>query len=139
MQKRIPNMAKELKRFVEAYGYGEWIGYVTKDFEFENFMKGLNWFANSSCVGCLREGGMPKCEVRSCCKEKGLKNCYFCEDFLECEKIGYQKETYGINENYDRIKRIGYEKWVKEQEEKLKEDFDNIHYLEKVRKTAENV
>jgi hypothetical protein len=131
MQKRIPNIAKELKRFIQAYRYGEWVGYVTKDFEFENFMRGLNWFANSSCVGCLQGGGMPKCEVRNCCKEKGLKNCYFCENFLECEKLSYQKETYRINENYDRIKRIGYEKWVKEQEEKLKEDFDNIYYLEK--------
>jgi hypothetical protein len=79
-----------------------------------------------------------KCEVRNCCKEKGLQNCYFCENFFKCQKLSYQKETYRINENYDRIKRIGYEKWVKEQEEKLKEDFDNIHYLEKSRKNAEN-
>ncbi|MEM3700899.1 MAG: DUF3795 domain-containing protein [Candidatus Bathyarchaeia archaeon] len=133
MQKRIPNMAKELKRFVNAYRYGDWISYVTKDFGFENFMKGLNWFANSSCAGCLSEGGMPNCEVRSCCKEKGLKNCYFCENFLKCEKIGYQKGTYRINENYERIKRIGYEQWLKEQEEKLKENFDNIYYLEKLK------
>jgi hypothetical protein len=81
MQKRIPNIAKELKRFIQAYRYGEWIGYVTKDFEFENFMKGLNWFANSGCVGCLQGGGMPKCDVRNCCKEKGLKNCYFWQKF----------------------------------------------------------
>jgi len=135
MQIRIPKMAKELKRFVEAYRYGEWIVYVTQAFNFKNFMSGLEWFANSSCSGCLQEGGMPNCEVRNCCKERGLKDCYLCEDFLKCAKIGYQKETYRINENYDKIKRIGYEKWLKDQEEKLREDFDNIYFLEK--KTSE--
>jgi hypothetical protein len=124
-------MAKELKRFVQAYKYGEWIAYITREFEFENFMKGLNWFANSGCIGCLQGGGMPNCEARSCCKAKGLKNCYFCKDFLECEKLAYQRETYRIDENSARIKQIGYEGWLKEQEEKLKADFDNIRFLEK--------
>jgi hypothetical protein len=131
MQARVPKMAKELKRFVQAYKYGEWIAYITREFEFENFMKGLKWFANSGCIGCLQGGGMPKCEVRSCCKAKGLKNCYFCKDFLICEKLAYQRETYSIDENFARIKQIGYEGWLKEQEEKLKADFDNICFLEK--------
>jgi len=131
VQVRIPKMAEELKRFVEAYGYGEWIGHITQDFNFENFVKGLEWFANSGCPSCLQGGGMPNCEVRNCCTARGLKNCYFCEDFLKCEKLGYQKETYKIDENYRRIKEIGYENWLKEQEEKLRQSFDNIHFLER--------
>ena len=131
MQTLIPKMAQELKRFIHAYRYGEWIGYVTQDFAFENFMKGLNWFANSSCSGCLQGGGMPTCEIRNCCKEKDLKNCYFCENFLKCNRLEYQRQTYGINENYARIKEIGYENWLKEQEEKAKKNFDNIYFLEK--------
>ncbi|NWF87727.1 DUF3795 domain-containing protein [Candidatus Bathyarchaeota archaeon] len=130
MRARIPKMAKELKRFVEAYHYGDWVGYITKDFVFEDFMKGLDWFANSCCNGCLLGGGMPNCEVRNCCKEKGFKNCYFCEDFSTCEKLVYQRQTYKINDNYKKIKRFGYEKWLKEQEKKLKESFDNIWFLE---------
>jgi len=131
MQARVPKMAKELKRFVQAYKYGEWIAYISREFEFENFMKGLNWFADSGCIGCLQGGGMPTCEVRNCCKAKDLKNCYLCRDFLECEKLTYQRETYRIDENFTRIKQIGYENWLKEQEEKLKADFDNICFLEK--------
>jgi len=131
MQTRISTIAEELKRFIHAYKYGEWIGYVTQDFEFENFMKGLNWFANSSCNGCIQGGGMPACEVRNCCKEKGFKNCYFCDDFLKCGKLDYQRETYKINENYERIKQVGYENWLKEQEKKSKANFDNIWFLEK--------
>jgi len=131
MQTRIPKMAEDLKRFVNAYRYGEWIGFVTQEFEFENFMKGLNWFANSGCDGCIQGGGMQNCEARNCCKTKNLKNCCFCKDFLECKKLDYQRETYKINENFLRIKQICYENWLKEQEEKLKADFDNIWFLEK--------
>jgi hypothetical protein len=65
---------------------------VTKDFEFENFMKGLNWFANSSCVGCLQGGGMPKCEVRNCCKEKGLKTAISAKISLNAKNSAIKKK-----------------------------------------------
>ena len=131
MRSRIPNMAEELKRFIQAYKYGEWVQYVTQDFEFGNFMKALNWFANSGCKGCLQDGGMPNCEVRTCCREKSLRNCYFCRDFARCEKLGYQKATYNIEESRGRIAQIGYENWLKEQKERIGKGFDNIHFLEK--------
>lgn len=130
MHSRIPKMAEELKRFVQAYRYGDWIQRITQDFEFGNFMKGLNWFANSCCNGCLQDGGMPNCEVRTCCRNKGLRNCYFCQDFEKCEKIDYQKATYKINESHIRINQVGYNKWLKEQNEKARKGFDNIHFLE---------
>jgi len=133
MQARIPEMAVELKRFIEAYGYGEWIQTITRDFDFNNLMKGLNWFANSSCPSCLKGGGMPRCEVKVCCLQKKLKNCYFCEEFSRCAKLSYQKETYRVEKHYGRIRQIGYESWLGEQEEKIKENFDNIEYLEKRR------
>ncbi|MCL6579669.1 MAG: DUF3795 domain-containing protein [Candidatus Bathyarchaeota archaeon] len=133
MRTRIPEMAKDLKRFIDAYGYAEWIHKITQDFNFDNLIKGLNWFANSSCSSCLKGGGMPRCEVRICCLRKKLKNCYFCEEFSGCEKLSYQKETYRIGENYERIKQIGYANWLREQEKKTKEKYDNIEYLEKRR------
>jgi hypothetical protein len=124
-------MAEELRRFVQSYRYGEWIQHITQDFEFSDFMKGLDWFANSGCESCLQDGGMPNCEVRICCEGKGLKNCYSCGDFTKCGKLGYQKATYEINENHDRIGQIGYENWLKEQNEKTSKGFDNIYFLEK--------
>jgi len=133
MQTRIPKMAEELSRFIRAYRYGDWIGFITREFEFENFIKGLSWFANSSCSRCLKGGGMPNCETRKCCKEKGLNNCYFCDDFSKCKKLDYQREMYKINENYGRIKQVGYENWLKEQEKKSEANFDNIWFLEKKR------
>lgn len=95
-------------------------------------MNGLNWFANSGCPGCLKGGGgMPRCEVRDCCLRKKLKNCTFCGEFAGCEKLNYQMETYNIGENYESIRQIGYVNWLRQQEEKTKEGFDNIKYLEK--------
>jgi len=136
MHKRIPEMAVELKRFIDAYGYGEWIHNITQDFDFNNLIKGLNWFTKSGCPDCLKGGGMPKCNVRVCCRKKKLENCYFCEEFLKCQKLNYQKETYHIEKHYERIKQIGYEKWLREQEKKIKENFDNIEYLSKRRSGA---
>jgi hypothetical protein len=130
MHLRIPKMAEELKRFVQAYKYGDWIQHITQDFEFENFMKGLNWSANSCCNSCLQGGGMPNCEVRTCCTEKSLRNCYFCQDFEKCEELGYQKATYKVNDSYIRIDRMSYQNWLKEQNEKVRKGLDNIHFLE---------
>lgn len=126
-------MAKDLKRFIDAYGYAEWIHKLTQDFNFDNLMKGLNWFAKSSCPNCLKGGGMPRCQVRICCLRNKLENCYFCEEFSGCDKLSYQKETYRIGENYERIKQVGYANWLREQEKKTKEKYDNIEYLEKRR------
>lgn len=63
--------------------------------------------------------------------QRKLKNCYFCEEFVGCQKLSYQKETYNIGENYESIGKMGYASWLREQEKKTKENFDNIEHLEK--------
>lgn len=131
MRTRISEIAKNLKRFIEAYGYAEWIHNITQEFNFDNLMKGLNWLANSTCPGCHESGGMPRCGVRACCFERKLENCYFCDLFPSCEKLNYQKETYNIEKNFENIKQTGYAEWLREQEKKCREEFDNIKYLEK--------
>lgn len=133
MQKHIPGMAAELKRFIEAYGYDEWIRNITQAFDLNDLMKGLNWFASSACPSCLKGGGMPRCEIRNCCLQKKLKSCYFCPEFSSCAKLNYQKETYQVEKHFEKIRQIGYENWLKEQENKIRENFDNIEYLEKRR------
>ncbi len=131
MSMRIPRMAEELKRLIVAYRYGDWIGNVAGGFDFDEMMKGLEWFTGSGCGGCLEGGGMPRCDVRECCAEKGLENCYFCEDFRGCEKLNHQKETYEVGEHFEKIRRLGYENWVREQEKKIADGFDNIEHLER--------
>lgn len=133
MQKRIPEKARDLRRFIEAYRYSDWIEHMTRDFDYPNLIKGLQWFTNSACRGCGAGGGMPSCEVRECCRKKGYENCYSCGDFSSCRKLGYQKETYKIDHEYQQIRKIGYEKWRKMQEEKARVGFDNIVLLERKR------
>ena len=74
---------------------------------------------------------MPHCDVRVCCLERKIENCYFCESFSGCENLSYQKETYQVEEHFEKIKQIGYENWLREQEKKIEENFDNIEYLRK--------
>ena len=43
-----------------------------------------------NCDGCLSEGEhlgyCSACEIRRCCKEKGLENCAYCDDYV-CEEL----------------------------------------------------
>jgi hypothetical protein len=64
MRGRIPRMAGEMKRFVDAYAYSDWIGNVSSGFDSRDFETGLRWFASSGCRGCLGGGGMPGCSIR---------------------------------------------------------------------------
>jgi hypothetical protein len=132
MQVRVPKMASELKRFVEAYRYSDWIAHVTREFDFHDFMKGLARFGKWRCIGCAQGGGMPVCEVRECCRAKDFENCYSCGGFDDCGKLLYQKETYKIDQSHARIRQVGYEEWLNEQK-KLQSGFDNIWFLEKKR------
>ncbi|HHE38936.1 MAG TPA: DUF3795 domain-containing protein [Candidatus Cloacimonetes bacterium] len=43
------------------------------------------------CVGCLQSNGRlfshcNVCEIRKCCREKGIDNCAYCPDYA-CDKI----------------------------------------------------
>jgi hypothetical protein len=92
------------------------------------------------CQGCLDPKNrifiMQDCPIYNCCKEKELEHCglcssYPCEktmDLLEMEK--YVKETepdliYGwtlemLIRNAERRKKVGTEKWLEEQKQKLR-------------------
>ena len=46
---------------------------------------------NVNCVGCLQADGTlfhhcTVCEIRACCREKGLINCAHCDEY-KCKKI----------------------------------------------------
>jgi len=62
----------------------------TADLYAEKF--GLNFKPEDiNCDGCKSEGGKligycQSCEIRRCCREKGLENCIFCDD-RPCESL----------------------------------------------------
>jgi len=122
----IKETAKQMREFADLYGFE----FRSKgEFDFKQFLKGLEWFIGKAiCPGCQKGGGPAFCEVKKCCSEKQLRICFECEKF-PCSKI----ESVADPDTMARCKRfkeIGFEKWVDEQAEKAKEGYE-IH-LQKV-------
>ncbi|NHJ20940.1 MAG: DUF3795 domain-containing protein [Candidatus Lokiarchaeota archaeon] len=61
------------------------------------------------CDGCINDGKLvswaPKCDIRICCREKGLENCAYCIDYF-CDKL---KNTFdkspSAKENLEEIRQ----------------------------------
>ncbi len=89
-------------------------------------------YKKGTCYGCASQNKTQKriskwnCKIRKCCLEKNkLTFCYECKDF-PCKIRKYldtrYKNKYKIDliENSLKIKEIGLEQWLKEQEKKYK-------------------
>ena len=122
--------AGELKRLVDTVRYN-WVEQVVKSFKFAEFRKGLEWFAVAQCPMCLNGGGAP-CENRKCAAEKKLPNCLLCDTYLTCEHTKYQREWYPfVVDNYKRVKEVGLQKHLEEEEERARAGVDLMGHLER--------
>jgi len=127
---RVRFAAGELKRLVDTVRYG-WVEDAVKSFSFSEFRKGLEWFSQAQCRGCLAGDGAP-CENRGCASEKGLRSCLLCESYLECPKTAYQREWYPfVAENYERVRQVGFETYLREEEERARAGVDLMGHLER--------
>lgn len=127
---RVKMMAGELKRLVDTTRYN-WVNSVVKSFKFEEFRKGLEWFADEQCPMCLQGGGAP-CENRKCAPRKKLESCLLCNDYLTCKSTEYQREWYPfVVDNHARVRQVGFEKYLKEEEELAKAGVDLMGHLER--------
>lgn len=110
---RIRDSARNLLEIVKSHGELKLFADTAKAFDFENFVKGLEWISDeiSPCVGgCRGGGGWGDCPLRKCCIEKGVKFCYECNDF-SCETLkNFPKRV----DELDEIKKIGLESWIKQ-------------------------
>lgn len=72
------------------------------------------------CRGSLKVHWSPDCRFLPCAREKGHRYCLECDAF-PCEKLeefasdGYAHHKQTV-ENMKRMKQIGIEAWIKEQE-----------------------
>ncbi|HJX02912.1 MAG TPA: DUF3795 domain-containing protein [Candidatus Bathyarchaeia archaeon] len=127
---RVKIMAGELKRLVDTTRY-DWLRDAVKSFSFDEFRKGLEWFSDAQCPMCLNGGGAP-CENRKCASEKKLQSCLLCEDYLSCKNTEYQRDVYPfVVENRSRVKQIGFQKYLEEEEERARADVDLMDHLER--------
>jgi transcription elongation factor Elf1 len=123
-------MAGELKRLVDTTRYS-WVKDFVKSFSFDEFRKGLEWFSDSQCPMCLNGGGAP-CENKKCAPRKNLRSCLLCEEYLTCGHTEYQRDMYPfVIDNYSRVKQVGFEKHLEEEEERAKAGVDLMGHLER--------
>lgn len=119
---RIADLATELERELKKAGFERFVDAVS-DVPFFKALKKypdfndvLDVLKKSRCTKTCKEGGAnPACEVRICCKEKGIEGCWVCGEFVECEKLVFLEGVHGIAHirNLRRLKRKGVAEFVK--------------------------
>jgi len=74
----------------------------------------------SKCYGCRSEKRLPyceKCKLFACAAERGIDFCSECEEY-PCQDLkqfqSARPHRIELWENLERIKSIGYKKWLKE-------------------------
>ena len=115
----MKELTQRYAEIVDGYDLKDW---GPKDFDFKEFRKGLSSIATMPlCPGCLKEGGRPDCEIRSCVREKNLEDCSQCttrsscpnSDLLETMQTGAQKANLLVKlEDVPGEKML--EKWMDE-------------------------
>jgi len=115
---RIPQQAKALQQAMTEEGWPFW-GHTVPGFDgFWEFLEGLH--ASGGCSGCRAGGGYPQCQIRLCARERGLELCSECSDFPcdHVEALGARYPTL-IADNR-RLRAVGLERWLNEQEERVR-------------------
>ena len=119
---RIPPRARSLQEAMRKDGWDLWGNEIPGFKDFWSFLKGLAE-AESRCS--CREGtcGPPFCGIRKCARKKGIEICAFCGDY-PCHRIqGLAKGYITMPADSQRMKEIGVEAWIQEQEERRKTGF----------------
>ncbi len=86
---------------------------VFKDYEV--FKKVLSEIINLRCAAtCINGGGISDCQIRLCVRKEGLKGCWECSGFEECELLEPLSVYHGdtLKFNLRLIKEYGVENWA---------------------------
>jgi len=119
---RIPRQAQALHQSMVKEGYEFW-GKELPGFEaFWEFLTSL-CDPCKSCPGCRQGGGPPFCTIRKCARKRGVEICVFCADYPCSRVLGIAKGYPTLIADGERMKEIGIEAWIDEQEERAKTGF----------------
>ena len=113
---RTPKQAAALRDTMHKDGWDFWGKEIPKFGDFWEFLQGLvDGEAKASCrAGC----GAPFCGIRKCAQKKGVEVCPFCDEY-PCSRIdGLAKGYINMIGDAQRLKEIGLDKWIEEQEER---------------------
>jgi len=119
---RIPELSEQLRGAMEKEDYMQWSQGIPNFKEFWTF---LNMLCSSNKKSyCRKENcGPPLCSIRKCAGEKKLEVCVFCTEYPCGRILGLAKSYPTLLADGKRMKEIGIEKWIREQEERRKTGF----------------
>jgi thiol-disulfide isomerase/thioredoxin len=119
----LQELNKRYAKIVDDYDLKDW---APKDFDFEEFRKGLLSLASMpACPGCRQQGGIPDCGIRRCATDKSLEDCSQCgtvrdclhSELLETMRTGARKADLMVKtKDLDREQLL--KKWEKDLEKK---------------------
>jgi len=119
-RRRIPQQAQTLRETLRREGYDQGYFDIPGLHEvFASFWQGLNVLATSSCPGCRAGGGYPDCPIRLCARERGVTVCAECQDY-PCQRLDMLRHYPTLRTDNDRLRQIGLERWIEEQEERAR-------------------
>lgn len=121
----VPVQANTLYDTMKDDGWEYWGAEVYP--KFDTFWKVLKDLCtkHESCPACIGGCGDPDCKIRACAQAKGLEVCAFCDEF-PCRLLRDFSAHYPfILKNNERIKEIGIEAWLIEQDELVAKGITN--------------
>lgn len=119
---RVPQQANTLRETMAKEGWDKWATAMPGFNEFWKFLTD-RCDPDKCCPGCRRGGGRPDCPIRECARKKKVDICVFCEEY-PCEHIlGPAKLYPTLIADGKRLKEIGIEAWMAEQQKRAKTGF----------------
>lgn len=119
---RIPRQANVLRESMSKEGYEFWGKDLPGFNEFWSFLSDLS-DPDKGCPGCRKGGGPPFCSIRKCARERKVDVCVFCEQYPCGRVLEIAKGYPTLIADGERMRKLGMEAWLQEQEERAKTGF----------------
>jgi len=123
-RRRIPQQASQLQQTLHEEEFDDFFQYVPEMREkFPAFWQILQKLVEMDCTCRTGIGGPPDCEIRSCARKKHIEVCPLCEEY-PCKHVKALAERYPtLIQDGKRLQEVGLEKWVEEQEWRVRRGF----------------
>ncbi len=123
-RRRIPQQALRLQKTLHEEGFDDFYQSVPEMKEaFPQFWNFLQSLAKFDCACRTSKGGPPDCKIRGCAERKNIIVCPKCKEY-PCQQIQALADRYPtLIQDGKRLQKIGIEKWVIEQERRVKRGF----------------
>lgn len=119
---RIPRQANALRETMTKEGYDKWATGIAGFNEFWKFLT-ERCDPDKCCPGCRQGGGPPFCGIRKCAQKRKIDICSLCDEYPCKRVLGLAKGYPTLIADGKRMKEIGVDKWISEQEDRARTGF----------------